>query len=120
MSSPNPLFYTVIGYLALVEAAAALWGALIVVFRARLLPSALKLPTDKMHSLQRNFQRLERFTRIILITSPIWMIPTAYFIDALGQRMPGPVSALYVLLYVNIIEANVYSRWLASKLAEHN
>jgi hypothetical protein len=118
MSAPDPPFYTVIGYLALVEAAAALWGALIVVFRAILLRSALKLPTDKMHSLKRNIQRLERLTRIILITSPFWMIPTAYFIDGLGQRMPGPVSALYVLLYVTIIEAYVYSRWLARKLAE--
>ena len=116
MIPTSPLFVTVITAASIVTALAAAWGALVFAFRRRLLRAARNLSDEKRDRLQRSLARLAQRSRTLLIVSPFWMIPTAYLMAPYDGHGLSSLTTLFALVYVNLIEARLYSRSLSNSL----
>ena len=97
-------------------ALAAVWGALVFALRRRLLRSAKNLSDQERSRLQRSLDRLARRSRTLLIVSPFLMIPTAYLMAPYDGHGLSSLTTLFALIYVNLIEARLYSRSLSNGL----
>ena len=116
MNTPTPLFYTVITIASALSGFAAVWGALVYLFRRGLLQTMMGLPDEKRLRTKINLRKSSQTIRVAAIVSSFWMLPIGYLMDRFDGPGLSSVPIFFALLYLNVLESYLYTRWFAKAL----